>query len=1076
MSLLRLAIGTGPVNARSSKSGVGLRGLHAIGYQVDEAAADELRSQLEPIDRVIAVGDQLSYAVYPTFAELGGEVEAGCASTAVSVDLRFDDGGRLSELSVRDQHGVLVDPGSQYRSKTLVVDQWNLKTVDLASAAGRRVSAVEVVVEGLGRAATGWLDEVRIGPIAAVSADAKPTDWVRTTRGTHSSGQFSRGNNAPLAAVPHGFNFVTPVTDAGTRRWIYSWHQHNGADNRPALQALAFSHIPSPWMGDRAIFQVCPTSQPGVPTADREARALSFDHDHETDRAHYYGLHTDSGLQIELAPTDHAVIMRFTFPDDNAALIFDQVDGNGSLTVTGSTEDGRPVVTGYVGAGVARGSLLPPMYVYGVVDRPATESGLLAEPGRERVCGYLRLDAGADRRVELRLASSFIGVEQAARNLAQELASDVTFEAVVAAADAQWLERLSLVSVEGATQDQLVTLYSNLYRLFLYPNSMSENIGTPESPRLAYASPFQPPAGPHTAESTGCVVVDGACSVNNGFWDTYRTCWPALTLLDPERAGGLLDGFVQHFRDGGWTARWSSPGYADCMVGTSSDIVLADAFVKNLPGVDYVAGYDSAIRNATVPATDRAVGRNGLETAIFRGYVDTDTTEGMSWTLESAINDYGLAVWSERLLAEAGPEHPRRREFEANAVYFGSRALAYAHMFDDRVGFFQGRTAGGDFRLGPEDFDPALWGYDFTETNGWGMAFTVPHDPAGLAALYGGDDRLAAKLDEFFATPETAAEELAGSYGTPIHEMTEARTVRMGMLALSNQPAHHIPYLYLQTGAAHKTQAITRECLSRLFLGSEIGQGYPGDEDNGEMSAWWLFNALGFYPLSLGSGEYVITTPLFERAEVRLPNGRAVEVVAHRQAADHVYIQSLTIDGNAWPDPVVPHDLLAAGARLEFELGPEPSSWGSGGRRPAALTPAGQRPTPLVDLTRSRSGAAAGGPGDPSLVFDDSSADALTLAPGGWVSCAFDSPVRPVLYTLTGSPDDGPRSWLLEGSDDQQSWQTLDERSGESYRWQRQTRPFLVDGLRPFRHFRLRLTGAPDAERAVRLYQWELLA
>ncbi len=574
----------------------------------------------------------------------------------------------------------------------------------------------------------------------------------------------------------------------------------------------------------------------------------------------------------------------------------------------------------------------------------------LDQPDHIGVGGYLRVRPAEDGTVVLRLASSFIGTDQARRNLAAEIVAGESLESVAARAEQAWLDRLGTITIDGATEDQLITVYSNLYRLFLYPNTISEQLGTAESPRLAYASPFNR-TGEDTDDHTGRAVVDGECSANNGFWDTYRTCWTALGLFEPERCGTLLDGFVQHYRDGGWTARWSAPGYADCMVGTSSDIVLADAYVNGIPGVDYAAGYDSALRNATVPADAPVVGRYGLTESIFAGYTSTAVEEGLSWTLEGAINDYGLAVWSERLAAEAGPADPRAEEYRANARYFASRAAWYANLFDDRVGFFVGRDDHGAFRAEPDDYDPRQWGGDYTETNGWGMAFTVPQDGAGLAALYGGEEKLRTKLDEYFGTDETAVEAVKGSYRHVIHEMTEARNVRLGMLGLSNQPAHHIPYFYLHAGAPHRTQELVRECVRRLFLGSEIGQGYPGDEDNGEMSAWYLFSAFGIYPLSLASGELALTTPTFERVRIDLDHGKTIEIVAHDQHPDHHYIQSVLIDGEPWSAVTIPYRKLIDGTKIEFFLGAEPSDWGTG-TAPVSLTAAGERPRPLADQTR----------------------------------------------------------------------------------------------------------------------------
>ncbi|GAB3742714.1 GH92 family glycosyl hydrolase [Microlunatus parietis] len=1068
---LTLTPGTGPIAPPSSKPGAGLFAPTATGFET--STDGRARALVAEPDRVITAGDRLRYAIFSPYDPDAGTVEDGCAATAVGLELIMDDGTVIGGEGLVDDHGVPIDPLAQYADRTSFPDQWNHKSVDLTALAGRRVAGIALLVDVSGlptpgrRTVRGWFELIGIGPAEPGAEGRRPADFVRTTRGTHASGGYSRGNNAPLTAVPHGFHFVTPITDARTFRWIYSWHQHNNADNRPELQGLALSHIPSPWIGDRTTFQVCPWGSADRPELDPAARGLEFDHADETDRAHYYCVTTRSGIRAEVAPTDHAVIMRFTFSGPDAALIFDQSDDHGGLRLATDPETGRGIVTGYADGGSQRAGATPRMFVYGELDAPVVDHGPLDQPDHTGVGGYLRVRPGADATVVLRLASSFIGLDQAKRNLAAELGPDQTVESVAERAEQTWNELLGKITVGGATEDQLITVYSNLYRLFLYPNTMSENVGTEDAPRPAYASPFRVD-GPDTEEHTGRAVLDGECSANNGFWDTYRTCWTALGLFEPERTGRLLDGFVQHYRDGGWTARWSAPGYADCMVGTSSDIVLADAYVNGVPGFDVADGYDSALRNATVPADEPVVGRYGLEKSIFAGYTSTAIDEGLSWTLEGAINDYGLAVWSAALAERAAADDPRREEYRANARYFASRAAWYVNLFDERTGFFVGRDDHGAFRVGPDGYDPRQWGGDYTETNGWGMAFTVPQDGAGLAALHGGQDQLRERLDAFFATDETGAEGVKGAYGHVIHEMTEARNIRLGMLALSNQPAHHIPYFYLHAGASERTQQLVRECVRRLFVGSEIGQGYPGDEDNGEMSAWYLFSAFGLYPLSLASGELVLTAPTFAEVRIELDQDRELVIIAHDQHPDHHYIQSVLIDGEPWTSVAVPYRKVADGATIEFFLGPEPSDWGADSA-PASLTPAGERPRPLVDLTRP-DGPVAASTGDGAAAVDDTSATAITLPPGGWVEYTLEDPAVFELYTITASPGE-MSGWVLEGSDDGETWQPIDERTGEEFGWQRQTRPFRPG--RPGAHRRVRLRVADDHPST--LQQWELL-
>jgi predicted alpha-1,2-mannosidase len=503
-----------------------------------------------------------------------------------------------------------------------------------------------------------------------------------------------------------------------------------------------------------------------------------------------------------------------------------------------------------------------------------------------------------------------------------------------------------------------------------------------------------------------------------------------------------VDGFVQQYKDGGWTSRWSSPGYADLMTGTSSDVAFADAYVKGVK-FDAKAAYQAALKNATVVPPMSGVGRKGMSTSPFLGYTSTATPEGLSWAMEGYVNDYGIAKMGEALYRKTGEKH-----YKEESEYFLNRARDYVNLFDSRAGFFQGRDAKGGWRVDSASYDPRVWGYDYTETNGWGYAFSVPQDSRGLANLYGGRQGLADKLDAFFSTPETASPDFVGSYGGVIHEMTEARDVRMGMLGQSNQVSHHVAYMYDAAGQPWKTQAAVREILSRLYLGSEIGQGYHGDEDNGEQSGWFLFSALGFYPLVMGSGEYAIGSPLFKKVTVHLENGHDLVVKAPGNSAANVYVRGVTFNGRPWTSTSLPHALLAKGGVLEFSMGSRPSTWGTGkNAAPVSITQDDKVPAPRSDVLK----------GDGPL-FDDTSATDATVTS---VDLPVDRAVTPVQYTLTSSADrtKAPAGWTLQGSTDGTTWQTLDHRSGETFAWDRQTRAFTIAAPGRYTKYRLVLDG-----------------
>ncbi|MFB7732846.1 GH92 family glycosyl hydrolase [Streptomyces sp. NPDC056112] len=1020
----------GPSGSPTAKSGAGYTGKRTLRYAGRHTAKGRAYSYNKVFDVNVKVlpDTQLSYRLYPSMADGDRDYDA----TNVAVDLAFTDGTYLSGLGATDQHGFTLSPQGQGAAKTLYVNQWNSVASRIGSvAAGKTIDRVLLAYDSPTGPAKfrGWLDDVVIKQTPQEKPKAHLSDYALTTRGTNSSGSFSRGNNFPATALPHGFNFWTPVTNASSLSWLYEYARANNDDNLPTIQAFSASHEPSPWMGDRQTFQVMPSAAAGTPDTGRTARALAFRHENETARPYYYGVRFENGLKAEMTPTDHAAVLRFTYPGDDASVVFDNVTEQAGLTL--DKEHG--VVTGYsdVKSGLSTGATR--LFVYGVFDKPVKDGS------SSGVKGHLRFDAGKDRTVTLRLATSLISLDQAKDNLRQEVPDGTSFDTVKASAQRTWDKLFGKVEVQGATPDQLTTLYSSMYRLYLYPNSGFEKVGG----KYQYASPFSPMPGQDTPTHTGAKIVDGKVYVNNGFWDTYRTTWPAYSLLTPGQAGEMVDGFVQQYKDGGWTSRWSSPGYADLMTGTSSDVAFADAYVKGVP-MDAKAAYDAALKNATVVPPSSGVGRKGMTTSPFLGYTSTATGEGLSWAMEGYVNDYGIAKMGEALYKKTGEKH-----YKEEADYFLNRAQDYVNLFDSRVGFFQGRNARGDWRLDASKYDPRVWGYDYTETNGWGYAFTAPQDSRGLANLYGGQKGLADKLDTYFATPETAGPEFVGSYGGVIHEMTEARDVRMGQYGHSNQVAHHVIYMYDAAGQPWKAQANVREALSRLYVGSEIGQGYHGDEDNGEQSAWYLFSSLGFYPLVMGSGEYAIGSPLFTKATVHLDGGRDLVIQAPKNSAKNVYVQGVRFNGKAWNSTSLPHSLLSKGGVLQFDMGPRPSSWGTGkDAAPASITTGDKAPSPRADVLK----------GDGALFDDTSSTEAAVTT----VDLPVTGPVKAVQYTLTSSGDraKAPTGWTLQASTDGTTWKTVDRRSGESFAWDKQTRPFTIAAPGTYQRYRLVLDGA----------------
>jgi predicted alpha-1,2-mannosidase len=1051
----------GPVNGPTMKPNAGWTGLQALRYSGGHTAEGRgyAYNKVFDVDIDVTGDSELSYLIFP---ELTNN-DLGYPSTYASVDLAFTDGTYLSDLDAIDQQEYALDPQGQGASKSLYANQWNRKLSRIgAVAAGKTIDRILVGYDNPQgtHLFNGWIDDIRIDGSPEQETHARPSDWVLTTRGTNSTGSFSRGNNIPATAVPHGFNFWTPMTDAGSLSWLYAYQQDNNDDNLPEIEAFAASHEPSPWMGDRQTFQVMPSPAADVPDANRDRRGLAFRHENEIAKPYRYGVEFENGMRTDVAPTDHAALFRFEFTGDSGNVILDNVNGNSGLTIN----QAEGTISGWsdVRSGLSNGASR--LFVYGTFDRPVTQSGMLPAGNRPST-GYVKFDTSAEKVVNLRIATSLMSLEQARKNLQLEIEPADTLTTLAGKAQDRWDEKLGVVEVEGATPDQSRTLYSNLYRLSLYPNSAHENVGSAASPQWKHAVQSSTDSPPATPTETGAEIADGKVYVNNGFWDTYRTVWSGYALFDPGTAGEMVDGFVQQYRDGGWVSRWSSPGYANLMTGTSSDVSFADAYVKGVKGFDARAAYDAALKNATVAPpgddpNDTSVGRKGLQTSLFLGYTPSAVSEGVSWALEGYINDFGIGNMAKALADRATDKQRLKEESE----YFLSRATNYVNMFDPAIGFFQGRSASGRWKSSPDDYDPRVWGHDhdYTETDGWNFAFHAPQDGQGLANLYGGQAALGRKLDTFFTTPETAG--FPGSYGGTIHEMLEARDVRMGQWGFSNQVSHHIPWMYAYAKQPWKTAEKVREVLRRMYAGSEIGQGYAGDEDNGETSAWYLFAAMGFYPLQVGSPNYAIGSPLFKKATIHRPGGDIV-VRAPQNSARNVYVQGLQVDGRSWDKTYLPHSVLADGAQLTFDMGPRPSGWATrGDSAPPSLTGGSKPPRPLRDATGKHGGVATSSSGgDVAKLFDDTSGTEAQT--GEWVEYAFAGDARrdARFYTLTSgesSATEDPLSWTLKGSnDDGVSWAVLDQRSGETFRWRSQTRPFKVARPGQYERYRLEVTA-----------------
>ncbi len=992
----------GPPAPPASAGGVGLRNPHCLRYRVDgNAGPTRLALPISLPARSIAAEDELVWEVFPAFDHIARDVRDGFRAASVAVDLVFDDGRSLLAFVPVECDGL--PSAALTRCDIDAPDQWNQRRLSLADHAGARILSAELVVDPpsprqrVGAELFGWIDGVRLETVAPLAASPYPAERVWTTRGSHSSPDRSRGLTHPATSVPHGAIQIAPATRLDNAHWTYSWNAHGTGPN-PVLQGLIVSRSPSIWIGDRGALAI---------RIGREGEGLpetAFEHDAETAWPHHYGVSTLDGIRVDAAATDQAVRADVELVDSGRLLLC--APGAPLEVVDFSESEPRTLR-------VSARSTLPSPHepdplaaFYSVILRSnsAERDALRAERHPAGltvsfVSGTLAIAIGTSQ-ISLALA------ERAARAVA-----DHAVDALARAARERWDEYVGTVEIEG-TDEQRALVASDLYRLFLFPSRHDED--TRDGPR--YPSPTRR-RGPDTQTESGRSVRSGRMLTNNGFWDTYRTAWPAYALLAPGRAAAMLDGMLEHVRDAGWSPRWTAGTPLDAMVGTSLDVVAADFVSADIPGIDVQTAYAAALRNATCASSDPRFGRRELTASLGRGWVSAATNESVSWTMEGAIADAGAAVLA-RALARADPPHRAARHAEAR--FLAHRALAYRTLWDERTRFFRPRTDSGRWADSP--FDPRRWGGGHTETNAWGSRFSAPHDGAGLARLFGGPAALGEALDASFAEHETGRARFAGSYGTVIHEMLEARDIRRGMWAPSNQPAHHVPWMYAHSDRPWRADEVLADAASRLFRGIRIGQGYPGDEDNGEMSAWHLLTTLGLAPYQPGSGMLLLTVPQVPGARLRPVGGEELRIRVHREATSDRYIRAVRRDGVVWTRPDVSIGALREGGDWQIELGPDPVAWAE---------PLSSRPffapdnTQNIALRELSLGPVALGP------IESRQKRSIRVAPAP----VFED--EPLL--VMGLQEAGRHSFRVSADD-----RTVAEFTDEEWRWPQQARPFAV--------------------------------
>lgn len=1059
----------GPASAWNQKNNVGWTGKAALEATATQIGDDAYASNVlfDNLNTEITDDTYLSYVIFPSLASSAYDYEY--TAMHMAIDLKFKDGTYLSDLAVLDQNENPLNAAAQGASRVLNTNQWNRIYANIGEVAkGKIVDQVLVVFDKDGRTSDqkvnfrAYFDDIELYTKQDTTREHL-SDYVYILRGTNDTPGFSRGLTAPAVTAPHGFNFWVPCTNRSDNK-TYDYQDTQ-------LQYVTVSHEPSYWVGDRGTWQFMVNTSLNGDSGSYNANqsAADFSHDNEVAKAHYYSVEFDKnagnakGAKMEMTSTDHCGVVRATFDEDvvNKNYIFDCVRAGGGFTFD---ETGRTFTaySDHTGNGSKR------MYVYGEFSETPTKANV---NGKQAVAQF----AGND--VELKIATSYISYDQAKKSMELEV-GDAGFDEVMQASQAIWDNKLGIITdVEGATEEELISLYSNIYRLFMYPNNMSENTGTNEAPNWKYKSPYR---------DNNAEPVSGKIYINNGFWDTYRTAWSAYALFTPEYDTELLNGLVQHYKDQTWVPRWIAPGGTNSMVGTSSDVVFADAMVKGIE-FDREDAYASALRNAaTVSSNLTNGGRKNLNTSIFQGYT-AGTDQNFSWSMEGYINDFGISQMA-KVLVEETDDPVKKADYQSEYQYYVNRAQNYALLFDnagDDISqkWLRGKESNGSWTTENTTdgvYDPVRWAGDYTETNAFNMAVSVPQDAQGLANLYGGRDQMAAKIDTIMTdeTPFSGYGATDGNGG--IHEQKEAREVKMGQYGHNNQPSHHILYMYNYAGQPWKAQKYVRDVLDRCYTGSTFGQGYLGDEDNGEMSGWYIFSALGFYPVTVGSNEYAIGSPLFDSATINMDNGKKITVTANNNNKQNVYVQSVTLNGEAHTKNYFTHEELANGAEIVFEMGSEPNTaWGSGEDDvPTSITKGDAIPDPKKDATNGipasdmaaddlmpediASGTLTGNIANVKSLIDNNSNTAAALQEDKTVlGYAADTPKNVEIVTLTAdaTKDSAPTSMKIYGANEGDDWTELASYDNIEFRWTRYTRPFAVNSTEKYSCYKVELTG-----------------
>ncbi|MCW0483876.1 GH92 family glycosyl hydrolase [Gaoshiqia sediminis] len=727
-----------------------------------------------------------------------------------------------------------------------------------------------------------------VSAIRVQAQKMQPVDYVNTLMGTDSEFKLSTGNTYPAIALPWGMNFWTPQTNKMGDGWVYGYDANK-------IQGFKQTHQPSPWINDYGQFSLFPMT--GELKIKGEDRASWFSHKAETAKPHYYKVYlADYDLSTEITPTERAAMFRFTFPENEKSFVLVDAFDRGSYIKLIPSEN---KIIGYTTRNSGGISENFKNYFVIVFDKPFVKSDVwstdkivegVSDLQDNHVGAALQFKTTKGEQVCARVASSFISYEQAERNL-KELGDD-SFDQVKQKGEDIWNKELSRIAVDGGSDAQLETFYSCLYRVMLFPRKFYEYDA---DGKVVHYSPYNGE------------VLPGYMFTDNGFWDTFRAVFPFFNLMYPSLNEKIQEGLANAYKESGFLPEWASPGHRDCMIGSNSATIVADAYLKGLRGYDIESLWDAVVKNTTHEGPLHSVGRFGVDYYNKLGYVpyNVGVNENVARTLEYAFADYCIYQLGKAL------DKP-----EKEIAIYAKRAMNYKNVFDKENNLMRGRNEDGTFQ---SPFSPFKWGDAFTEGNSWHYSWSVFHDVQGLIDLMGGKKEFVGMLDSVFVVPPIFDDSY---YGGVIHEIREMQIMNMGNYAHGNQPIQHMIYLYNYAGQPWKTQHWVREVMDRLY--TPQADGYCGDEDNGQTSAWYVFSSMGFYPVAPATPQYVIGAPLFKKITVSLENGNKIEINAPKNSATNRYVEGIEFNGKSYSKNYFNYNDLQDGATINFDMGDQP--------------------------------------------------------------------------------------------------------------------------------------------------------